>query len=84
LIARAVSGSGYQGTFLNAVPGNEWLLREARGELVREYEAGYRRLPESGEEIEAALATAVCAVNLDTITTIPKRTLARRIALGLV
>ena len=37
----------------------DWLRREVRGELVREYEEGYRRSPESGEEIEAALATAV-------------------------
>jgi metal-responsive CopG/Arc/MetJ family transcriptional regulator len=43
----------------------EWLLREARGELVREYEEGYRRQPESGEEIEAALATAVGLLTAD-------------------
>jgi hypothetical protein len=37
----------------------DWLRRQARGDLVREYEAGYRRSPESADEIEAALATAV-------------------------
>ena len=43
----------------------EWLLREARGELVREYEEGYRRQPESGDEVEAALATAVGLLTAD-------------------
>jgi len=43
----------------------EWLLRQARGELVREYEEGYRSQPESGEEIEAALATAVGLLTAD-------------------
>jgi metal-responsive CopG/Arc/MetJ family transcriptional regulator len=43
----------------------QWLLREARGELVREYEEGYRRDPESGEEIEAALGTAVGLLSTD-------------------
>jgi metal-responsive CopG/Arc/MetJ family transcriptional regulator len=43
----------------------DWLLREARGELVREYEEGYRRQPESSEEIEAVLATAVGLLSAD-------------------
>jgi metal-responsive CopG/Arc/MetJ family transcriptional regulator len=43
----------------------EWLLRDARGELVREYEEGYRRQPESGEEVEAALAAAVGLLGAD-------------------
>jgi Arc/MetJ-type ribon-helix-helix transcriptional regulator len=43
----------------------EWLLREARGELVREYEQGYRREPESADEIQAALATAVGLLTSD-------------------
>jgi metal-responsive CopG/Arc/MetJ family transcriptional regulator len=36
-----------------------WLRSEARAELVREYEAGYRRHPEEGREIDEAMATAV-------------------------
>jgi metal-responsive CopG/Arc/MetJ family transcriptional regulator len=35
-----------------------WLRRQAQGDLVREYEAGYRRRPEDAREIEEALATA--------------------------
>ncbi len=37
----------------------DWLRRQARAELVRDYEAGYRRSSESAREIESALATAV-------------------------
>jgi metal-responsive CopG/Arc/MetJ family transcriptional regulator len=37
----------------------EWLRREARAELVREYEAGYRLSPESRAEVDVALASAV-------------------------
>jgi hypothetical protein len=37
----------------------DWLSRQARSELVRGYEEGYRRSPEAADEIEAALATAV-------------------------
>ena len=36
-----------------------WLRQQAEEVLVREYEAGYRRLPESRREIEAAHAAAV-------------------------
>jgi metal-responsive CopG/Arc/MetJ family transcriptional regulator len=36
-----------------------WLRQEAQANLVREYEAGYRRRPEGRREIDAALATAV-------------------------
>jgi metal-responsive CopG/Arc/MetJ family transcriptional regulator len=43
----------------------DWLHRQLRGDLVREYEAGYRRRPESSEEIEAALATAVGLLSAD-------------------
>jgi metal-responsive CopG/Arc/MetJ family transcriptional regulator len=43
----------------------DWLRRQARGELVREYEEGYRRRPESSDEIEAALATAVGLLSAD-------------------
>ena len=37
----------------------DWLRRQTRAELVRDYEAGYRRSSESAREIESALATAV-------------------------
>jgi metal-responsive CopG/Arc/MetJ family transcriptional regulator len=43
----------------------DWLRRQMRGELVREYEAGYRKSPESPVEIEAALATAVGLLSSD-------------------
>ena len=43
----------------------EWLRRQVRGDLVREYEEGYRRSPEDAEEIEAALATAVGLLSTD-------------------
>ena len=36
-----------------------WLRHQARAELVRDYEAGYRRRPEGKREIDAAMATAV-------------------------
>ena len=36
-----------------------WLRNQAHAELVREYEAGYRRKPEGRREIDAAMATAV-------------------------
>lgn len=36
-----------------------WLRSEVQAELVRAYEEGYRRRPETPAEIEAALATAV-------------------------
>jgi len=35
-----------------------WLRRRAEAELVREYEAAYRRRPEGKREIDAAMATA--------------------------
>jgi len=43
----------------------DWLRRQVQGDLVREYEAGYRRSPEGAEEIEAALATAVGLLSAD-------------------
>ena len=43
----------------------DWLRRQARGELVHEYEEGYRRSPEAADEIEAALATAVGLLSSD-------------------
>jgi metal-responsive CopG/Arc/MetJ family transcriptional regulator len=36
-----------------------WFRHQAQAELVREYEAGYRRKPEGKREIDAAMATAV-------------------------
>ena len=44
----------------------DWLRREARGELVREYQEGYRRSPEAADEVEAALATAASLLSSDT------------------
>jgi metal-responsive CopG/Arc/MetJ family transcriptional regulator len=61
--ARRRTGKSRSAAVQEAV--REWLLREARGELVREYEEGYRRNPESGGEIEAALATAVGLLSAD-------------------
>ncbi len=43
----------------------DWLRRQVRGDLVREYEEGYRRSPEATDEIEAALATAVGLLTSD-------------------
>ncbi len=40
-----------------------WVKREAEALLVREYEAGYRRKPESRREIEAAQAAALRALS---------------------
>ena len=37
----------------------QWLRRQAEANLVREYEAGYRRQPEGRGEIDAATASAV-------------------------
>lgn len=37
----------------------DWLRSQARSDLVREYEEGYRRRPESAREAESALAAAV-------------------------
>jgi len=36
-----------------------WLRQQAQAELVREYEAGYRRRPEGRREIDSAMATAI-------------------------
>lgn len=36
----------------------QWLRGQAHAELIREYEAGYRRKPESQREVDAAMATA--------------------------
>lgn len=37
----------------------DWLRQRVQAELVRDYEEGYRRQPESAREAEHALATAV-------------------------
>lgn len=63
--ARRRAGKSRSAAVQEAV--REWLLREARGELVREYEEGYRRQRESGEEIGAALATAVGLLSADSL-----------------
>lgn len=39
----------------------DWLYRGARAQLVREYEGGYRALPESEHEVTAALHAAAAA-----------------------
>ncbi len=36
-----------------------WLRQQAHATLVREYEEGYRRRPETKGEIDAAMATAI-------------------------
>ena len=36
----------------------QWLRRQAQANLVREYEAGYRKRPEGKREIDAAMAMA--------------------------
>ena len=37
----------------------QWLRNRAQAELMRDYEAGYRKHPEARREIDAALSTAV-------------------------
>lgn len=44
----------------------DWLERGVRAQLVREYEGGYRALPESEHEVRAALATALSGLGDDT------------------
>jgi len=36
-----------------------WLKQQEQGVLIREYEAGYRKMPEGEKEIAAAQAAAV-------------------------
>jgi Arc/MetJ-type ribon-helix-helix transcriptional regulator len=43
----------------------DWLRRQARADLVREYEEGYRRRPESARDTEIALASAVGLLSSD-------------------
>jgi hypothetical protein len=40
-----------------------WIKRQAEALLVREYEAGYRRKPESRPDVEAAQAAALLALS---------------------
>lgn len=60
---RAVEGARKQRTQSRSAVVQEalrqWLRAQAHAELVREYEAGYRRKPEGRREIDAAMATAV-------------------------
>lgn len=44
---------------------HDWLQREVRAGLVRDYEAGYGAKPETRAEVEAALATAMGAFAKD-------------------
>ena len=39
-----------------------WLKQQEQGVLIREYEAGYRKMPEGEKEIAAAQAAAVRAL----------------------
>jgi metal-responsive CopG/Arc/MetJ family transcriptional regulator len=55
--ARRRTGKSRSAVVQEAV--REWLRRQAHGDLVREYEEGYRRSPESTDDLESALATAV-------------------------
>ena len=41
----------------------QWLRNRAQADLVREYETGYRKHPETRREIDAALAIAVNSLN---------------------
>jgi metal-responsive CopG/Arc/MetJ family transcriptional regulator len=43
----------------------DWLGQRARAELVRDYEEGYRRRPETAREAEAALATTIGLLTRD-------------------
>jgi metal-responsive CopG/Arc/MetJ family transcriptional regulator len=43
----------------------EWLRRGVEGDLLRDYEAGYRAQPEGERDAEAALATAVALLGDD-------------------
>jgi metal-responsive CopG/Arc/MetJ family transcriptional regulator len=61
--ARRRSGHSRSAAVQEAV--REWLRSHARAELVREYEEGYRRSPESAAESEAALATAAGLLTSD-------------------
>jgi metal-responsive CopG/Arc/MetJ family transcriptional regulator len=55
--ARKASGQSRSAVVQDAL--RHWLDSQAHAVLVREYEAGYRRRPESRREIEAAKAAAV-------------------------
>ena len=54
---RKVRGQSRSAVIQDAL--RHWLDSQAQAGLVREYEAGYRRRPESRREIEAAEAAAV-------------------------
>lgn len=54
---RKASGKSRSAIIQDAL--RHWLECQSRAALVREYEAGYRRRPESRREIEAAQAAAV-------------------------
>jgi len=54
---RKASGRSRSAVFQDAL--RHWLQSQVQAALVREYEAGYRRKPESQREIKAAEAAAV-------------------------
>ncbi len=55
--ARRRSGKSRSAVMQDAL--RHWLQHQAQVALVREYEAGYRRKPESRREVKAAQAAAV-------------------------
>lgn len=55
--ARRRSGKSRSAVMQDAL--RHWLHHQAQVPLVREYEAGYRRKPESRREVKAAQAAAV-------------------------
>lgn len=55
--ARRRSGKSRSAVMQDAL--RHWLQHQAQVALVREYEAGYRRRPESRREVKAAQAAAV-------------------------
>ena len=55
--ARKVSGKTRSAVMQDAL--RHWLTQQAQAQMVREYEAGYRRRPEGLREIKAAQASAV-------------------------
>jgi len=60
---RKASGQSRSAVIQQAL--RHWLECQAQTALVREYEAGYRRLPESPREIRAVEAAAVRLLSTD-------------------
>lgn len=55
--AREATGQSRSGVVQEAL--RHWLRDRQHAELVREYEAGYRRHPEGDRDVEEALSAAV-------------------------